>query len=60
LRAVEDWNANKENIIATIDAGPNVHLLIPESEKDAWVKKLESLKKSTHSSFEWMVSRASN
>jgi diphosphomevalonate decarboxylase len=43
LRWVEDlWEKEGKGPIATIDAGPNVHMLVPESERDRFRKLLQA------------------
>jgi mevalonate pyrophosphate decarboxylase len=29
-----------DNIIVTMDAGPNVHVLVPEKDQDLWLKRI--------------------
>jgi diphosphomevalonate decarboxylase len=37
------WEKTGKGPIATIDAGPNVHLLVPTTEKARWKQELEAL-----------------
>ncbi len=40
LKYVENlWREKKHGPITTIDAGPNVHMLVPESEREEFLKK---------------------
>ena len=44
LRWAEDrWEKTGHGPIATIDAGPNVHLLVPETERAGFRKELEKI-----------------
>ena len=39
-RSVLDFLENEGGIAVTMDAGPNVHVLVPRSEEEAWRRKL--------------------
>jgi len=43
MQTVEEWRENGLQACFTIDAGPNVHVLCPASERGAVKRKLESL-----------------
>lgn len=59
LRAVEDWRDEIGHMpITTIDAGPNVHLLVPAKEYSLWNERLEKLAAKSKTPFSWMHSHA--
>ncbi len=43
MKAVRSWRASGLQVCFTIDAGPNVHLICPESASDAVKRKLTAL-----------------
>lgn len=59
LKAVEKWRSESHGApIATIDAGPHVHLLVPASEQHKWEARLKSLAQESKRELRWLVSHA--